>query len=462
MFDRLLQLASSTNRLTYRFLGLPESFLTWDEKLHASALRKAERVVYGLAGLAAYEGKETRELHRLTRRSAAQFCARESFYPPGVRAVRFVLGFGLLATTVLNATMVAALGSLKRPSTPSRADVAAFQLPARLREDAERLFPGKSVAWPQGLKPRWRMREIGFFWRAVFAYPAGLRYPNALGNFLQFMGRGAHLLDVLDAEIVLVSLERSPASSLLTAYIRSRGKLAHNIMHGEHFFGAHNCFCEFDVIHCWGRHFQECYARSLCRAEYSLVGCKFHQELIEARGRGAIASDKTVLMVHSWVMDVNPKLREGTLRFLLSLDPGWRVVLRGHPTGGDRCIHAAEELTKRLMEAGSSLKIVAQLGAEVALSEVLTQRPAFFGAASTVLLEAWVAGCKVIYQDGTASSEAYMPRFQGSPNVMLITDETSEQELQAFLSTGAVFDEEERKRVDYLTKLPDLAASDSI
>lgn len=450
LVKRLQSIAGSPKGWARALLGLPDSYMSWDPALHEKALRTAERWVYGPRGLQAYEESCPGDLARLARRSVAHYAARESFYPWHVRALRRVLGLGFLLATQL-AVVRSLVSSRTRAEQPSR--IVTFKVVARLKPDVEAAFPDGSALWVDDPPRTWGWDDVGFALRACVQCPKLLLYPHLLANFVQMQGQIRTLLARHSPEAVLSSIERSPHASLLTAYLRRRNVRHLNIMHGEHFFGAHNAFCEFDSMLVWSEYFADLYRRSRCRpGEVRVVGCVPHRRMA-ARRRERCGAPLSVLLIHNWVMDSSPKIQQGALRFLEAVPEGASVLLRGHPAAGEECVASAAKFTEVLSSRGVGLRVEPQLGSSISMEDAVADRPVVVGTASSILLDAWVAGCKVVYLEGLACVESYLPRYGGSPNVMVFDASTSVDSVRRFLAAPAVDDDAEMERVNRLTDL---------
>ena len=69
------------------------------------------------------------------------------------------------------------------------------------------------------------------------------------------------------------------------------------------------------------------------------------------------------------------------------------------------------------------------------------------GAYSTLMLEAWLGGCKLVYLDINAWPPTVLARHHGSPNVLHMGTAKGLAEIKGFLGDAAILDAEERSRL---------------
>ncbi|HLQ76608.1 MAG TPA: hypothetical protein VK210_04595 [Terriglobia bacterium] len=89
----------------------------------------------------------------------------------------------------------------------------------------------------------------------------------------------------------------------------------------------------------------------------------------------------------------------------------------------------------------------------VPIEEALGRARVVLGIASTVLIEAWIAGCKVIHIAGGPERSVVMDRYQNSANVFYCDQNTNDCALDRFLSAPVELNEHERTLVNHLTVL---------
>jgi hypothetical protein len=89
----------------------------------------------------------------------------------------------------------------------------------------------------------------------------------------------------------------------------------------------------------------------------------------------------------------------------------------------------------------------------VPIEETLGAARVVLGIASTVLIEAWIAGCKVIHIAGGPERSVLMDRYQNSANVFYCDENTNDCDLDRFLAAPVELNERERALVNHLAVL---------
>lgn len=81
----------------------------------------------------------------------------------------------------------------------------------------------------------------------------------------------SELLDLYQPKKILVTQEMVFESSILTNYLRDKGVLHINFMHGEKWFSIQDAFCSFDIFYVWDEHYIKIFQSLKCQiTEYRL------------------------------------------------------------------------------------------------------------------------------------------------------------------------------------------------
>jgi hypothetical protein len=146
-------------------------------------------------------------------------------------------------------------------------------------------------------------------------------------------------------------------------------------------------------------------------------------------------------------------LYESLMRAVLQrLDRSWEVRVRRHPA----------ELRTRLkwMDALNADPVLMQKGISLTeeppslpIEDALAKSRVVLGVASGAMIEAWIAGCKVMHLAGGPCPDELMGRYQGSENVMYFDGTGNGEALHRFLFEPARLDEHEARRVNHLVTM---------
>jgi hypothetical protein len=211
-------------------------------------------------------------------------------------------------------------------------------------------------------------------------------------------------------------------------------------------------FTEFDEYRLWGKHFSELLEAQRAAGRVHVVGVPLHRDLFHRVRPARQPRPARLLIIDPFLHELEWDHDAHFLRLLRELDGRWEVRIRRHP---------ADKLPKLehvlRWNSGSELirrgvRVEEERPDQVPIQDALERSFVVAGVSSAALLEAWIAGCKVIYVPGGPSRASVMDRHRGSPNICHLADDPN---LQQFLSTPILFDEAEARRIDYLTAVLD-------
>ncbi|HYU45134.1 MAG TPA: hypothetical protein VEK84_03025, partial [Terriglobales bacterium] len=241
------------------FGGMPRLLMEAEPAVQREIILRAEKSVYGDAGLESYEATEKTSLRALARRALAQhLCQRALLGSARVSWLRRMI-FGLAFPPLLALFALASLRPGKAPAESNRPDLVVFFWAERLYKFiGDCHFQGQSYVLHRARHVCFRNREIRFFLRTIAGCPRILCYPELLCNFVRWLGYYGYVIRChRPKEAVVHFFENTASSSLMTAYLHERGLRHIDVQHGEIMFTAMSAFCRFDEVRLWGEHFRD-------------------------------------------------------------------------------------------------------------------------------------------------------------------------------------------------------------
>jgi hypothetical protein len=455
LFDRLFKwVLSIQHPLLASVLGGPNLAYTATFDPHETSrnIERIERDVFGLEGL---EGMESRlgagALAVLVRRSYAQYLGRvATLRYPSARYAHLLLHGAMLVLLIPYLLLKGA----RPPTSPGFARgvvVGGNEGARKLVEGAHHDQVTLDVCPLPG--DYFGPKEVRFFLRAIRAHPRLLLCPPLLSNALRWLSKYAWIRKRYRPSELVVFAEGIPACSILTAYLREHGIRHVNHMHGERFSTPAQAFCCFDEMAVWGEAFRDLFMRQRWRVEtVRISGTPFHERLFTEL-RGIPGHARVVLVIHTQFLVPGSRPFVALADMLRGLGDGWRAVFRPHYhqlAHGRGCFDA---LRRELPD----FRIAWQDPGRTQLLDAIAEVNVVVGAYSTALLEAWIAGRKVIHLQGEITRDGLMPRYSGSPNV-LFADEACD--IAEFVSAPATDDSVERGRVNRLVCVAKLPSPD--
>ena len=435
------------------FGGMPRRLMEAEPEMQERILRCAEKSVYGDRGLEAYEASAKSPLHALARRSLAQhLCQRALLGSAAINGLRRVL-FGLLLVPLLIRFLVASLRWSKTTPSAARPDRVIFFWAERLYKFVDDChLPTQSYVLHRGQQAFFGRREIGFFLRTLAACPRFLWYPELLSNFMRWLGYYGHVVQKYrPMEAVAHFFENTASCSLMTAYLHEIGLRHIDVQHGEIMFTAMSAFCRFDEVRLWGEHFGAVLQSSrIPAASIRIEGTRYHSTLFHGLRKQGQPRGKRLLIIDPFVYEDHALHHAMIRKVLARLDPGWEIRVRRHPAELRRRLPWVERLTAELESNHSGIHLEEELPS-VPIEDALSRSRIVLGVASAALIEAWIAGCKIVHIAGGPRREVVMNRYQNSLNAIYCDAHTDMVSLDAFLRQPAVLDEGESRLVNHLT-----------
>jgi hypothetical protein len=434
--------------------GMPRLLLDADPALQREIILGAEKAVYGKWGLERSEAAELSSLRSLARRSLAQHLCQRALRGGGLNGLRRVV-CAFAFPTLLAMFVLATVCQRKPPVGHSRPHLVVFFWAERLYKFiGDWQLAGQKYELHRKRAVYFAGREIRFFLRTIAACPRILCYPELLCNLIRWLGYyGYATKHYQPKEAVVHFFEGTASSSLMTAYLHQQGLRHINVQHGEVMFTAMSAFCQFDEIHVWGGHFREIFlfGRSPA-ANMRVSGTRYHRELFRNLRTRRQPRPKRLLIIDPFMYQ-DPHTPYALIKQVVErLEMGWDVRVRRHPAELRKTLAWMEELNAGLKSSQKNICLEEE-GPTVPIEEALNGARIVLGIASTVLIEAWIAGCKVIHIAGGPERSVVMDRYQNSANVFYCGQNTVDRDLDTFIAAPVELNERERALVNYLTVL---------
>lgn len=416
-------------------------------------MASCEREVYGPKGLAEYELLEPIRRKRLVRRSLAQYlCQSAQVDRRSVRAARFVVFGGTLPFLFC---FLVAKTLFRRVDTPvmKTAKTAVFLGAPRLRKFVwEGMFGDDEIVPFTKRDVHLGTNELCFLFRVVLDLPQILFYPALVSNLLRWLAYYGSVIQRSNPTRIVNFFEGTVSSSMITAYLGERGIQHCNIQHGELIPSAFCAFCEFDEYRLWGEHFRDLLIRQHCAGHMRVVGVPLHRQLFRHLRLAHQPRPRRLLLLDPFLHAIEWNHDAHFIRMLRSLDRSWEVRVRRHPEDKQRVLPHLHRWNADPGVRRLGIIVKEERPEDLSLEDALTTTRVVAGVSSAVLLEAWMAGCKVVYIPGGAGRDVVMARHSESPNVCYLTELAS---VEAFLSSPACIDKAEERRVNHITAVID-------
>jgi len=434
--------------------GMSRLLLEADPALQRKIILEAEKAVYGDSGLETSEAAEVSLLRSLARRSLAQHLCQRALRGGGLNGLRRVV-FAFALPALLALFVLATFCHRKLPASRSCPDVVVFFWAERLYKFiGDRQFAGQKFELHRTRGVFFGAKEILFFLSTIAACPRMLCYPELLCNLVRWLGYYGYVTKHYQPkEAVVHFFEGTASSSLMTAYLHQQGLRHINIQHGEVMFTAMSAFCSFDDIHVWGEHFREIFLSSRSpAANIRVSGTQYHRDLLRNLRTHHQRRPQRLLIIDPFMYQ-DPHTPYALIKRVVErLDMGWDVRVRRHPAELRKTLAWMDALNAELESTHKHICLEEELPT-VPIEEALGRARVVLGIASTVLIEAWIAGCKVIHIAGGPERSVVMDRYQNSANVFYCDQNTNDCALDRFLSAPVELNEHERTLVNHLTVL---------
>lgn len=440
------------------FSGTPPLRLEADPVVQERLIGMAERRVYGQEGLEGFEKRVPSRLARLAHRSLAQFfCQQALVTTRSVKAIRLI-GFAAAAPFLLAFLLVRSLwpyrdgpSPLEEPGATVSAAVVFLWATRHEKFVWDGAFGDRPVVAHRNDRVHLGRAELRFMRRAFRSCPGVLAHPELLCHFLRWLAYYGYVVRALRPQMVANFSESTAASSLMTAYLAERGIMHCGIQHGEIVFSAYSAFAEFDEYRAWGSHFADILTRQRSAAQQVITcGVPFHRQLFHEVRQSNQPRPSRLLIVDPFLQGMDREFTYAMLKVLALLDGAWEVRIRRHPADRRPALDDVKLWNDSAELVRRGVRVEEECPESVPIEETLGRSRVVAGIASALLLEAWFAGCKVVYVPGGPPRTVVMDRHLSSPNVCYLSDE---QDLTTFLGSAAELDDKEARRIHHVTAI---------
>ena len=386
-------------------------------------------------------------------RSLAQFLCQESLYTNAAQKIISKILFSLALPFV---AMFFLLKSFKN-STTNVCDVFVFEYGDLdyVRSDFKnrKILTGAAGS-TVGSKLGWF--EINFLFRSILKQPQYLLHPKLLVNILRWLSAYAWVVRYCKPKTIVTFFEGTASCSLLTEYLHCYHIQHWNYAHGEHFkYDCYSAYANFDRYVIWGEFFKNIQVEKNCQSDmfFTRAPDVFKRFYNEIRHSPKINNKHITVLIHSGVQKGKIEY-EYLLRLLRQLNSEWTVLLRPHPVDRSSWPAVLNDLKKDLSSIESlKIQVKPEYPEVVPMQESVQRSSIFVGSASAALLEALLAGCKIIYLPGRIKNKDILERHQGSLNILYYNDDIEAPLLKEFLETEYLINDSEDNKINYLFEL---------
>lgn len=427
------------------FWGLDASHY-YDEAWNRAVIERVRRQVFAGDGLRTSVAEMNDE--DLVRRSFAQHLCQQLL----VRHTWLAWLRGIAALCALPVLLVWYLGRRHfraERADPEPAPYVAFVYYADHREFVSGLLGTLTVTLSTNsgalaAADAWRL------FRIMARYPRALLAPELV---LRAVIRAARCTEAIrryrPTRLVDFS-EHSSTSSVVTAYLRALGVRYVNVMHGDRAPVAIYAFATFDEMHVWGPYYQRLFRDLHVSADQFLVsGNPVHRRLRVQRALTLpSAAGRRLLVFYEYLIQSAPYL-DLLLKLFDQVDHAWEIVLRLRPPRR-REPPVTERLVQRVRDwwatEGGDRRLAIEYADSVDIVHSITSAGAAVGIYTTALMDAWVAGRKLI----CLRSQRHPFKVPNAPyfrskNVLVFGEAT---QLGQFLDAPPRWDQDEEDLLD--------------
>ena len=175
-----------------------------------------------------------------------------------------------------------------------------------------------------------------------------------------------------------------------------------------------------------------------------------HSELYQARMIKKDRLRRRLLLPLQPSLALSPECLSLIQSVIESLPDSWDVMVRPHPAHLTNVKQVVRELRLFIKEHGLRHRVMMESPRKTGLVESLKRTDVVIGTFGAVMLEGWLAGCKIIHMPYLVHPSTVMERYDSSPNVVYIDSATTPDRIREFVCTAPVLEGAEDERVRYL------------
>jgi hypothetical protein len=392
----------------------------------------------------------------LLRSYAQHLCQIRLVGDSRVRWIQNVLAGGLLVPLTLWWIACYLLGRIMR-ARPERMNSVAFVYLPYVRGLVERLRPAGSTVFLTRRSVELSLFDLRFALSLFLAFPRCWLDFTFLLKALLAIGYYSFVIRRYQPSEILDCHEHSASVSVQTAYCRARGVKHINFMHGDRALVAEYAFATFDEFYVWGEYYRDLFTSLSCpHDQFTIVGNPLHQSLFcELAMRPASMNLRFCLLVfYETLMTPRSPFLQLLTRLLEEVPQQWHVVIRCRADRSHEQYNGeefAKALNHMLAERGRPL-VDLESERERSIHDSVAAADVAVGIYSTALLDAWVAGRKVIRLKSKAETFWIPePPYTGSRNFITFDEDTV---LGDFLEHKFCFDSKESRLLNRISLQP--------
>lgn len=447
----LLHLGRKVINFSWILFGLRSYKLNLSHLEVEKILKKIENKVYGEKGINKFEDNSNSEIKRLILRSFAQFLSQREIYRSKlglfIQDILFVFFF-LLIIFYISIKMFFVQEKIYHSNT----DVVVCYHYPYLKKIVADLFinSNKKRIFIEKLSMYLTLKDIFFFIRCLVYYPRLMLYPHFLFSLLKWICCYSFIVCRYKPRAIVNFFEGSFISSIMTGYLREHNIIHINHMHGERLFQPQLSFCEFDYFYVYGQYWIDLFKHLKCNSNYVIKINSFHKCLYKLRYSKSRNYDKKILIIHSQILTCASKEYKLLTNVLKNVPKDWKIKYRFHPNEKESGIRFFNYLKKEKFSQKLGIDIQLDDFQERSIEKSLHTTKVVIGQISAALLEAWIAGCKVIYLCKTYDLET---RYNESRNIFFINFNSNDKEIKKFLLDPPIVNEKENKLIKYVSNV---------
>ena len=420
----------------------------WSQARLSSVLAAVEAIVYGKAGIEGFEAEPRSTQDRLLRRSFAQYLAtRATYKSTWILTLQDLIFFFLLAGYVI---LLPLLSVLPHPRMEQDSDsIAILYHYPYLFDLVKDILPQEDKVFLQQAPVLFSFHDVCFLLKGALNYPRILCHPHFLFSLVKWISLYSGIIRRYRPKAILNFIEGSFVSSVLTGYLRGKGILHINHLHGEIFSSPRFAFSEFDQFMVYGEYWKNLFLSLKCRSEFIVLKNLYYSHLYQINVNTLWDNKELSLIIfHSYLLNIDTDEYEALCRLIRLLQDTGSTYFRFHPNQKESGVEFFASLQKRFKGANYSISPDPHQNDPIDMS--LADATIAVGYTTAALFQAWVAGCKVIY---LGDANDLRMRYQDSQNVLFLNSAISDAEIKQFITTPPVHSPHETQLIDHVAKI---------
>lgn len=450
----ILKISNVESPWLAKLFGGRTELANFGDPMHTGIFREVE------AWRTAWLGGDENEHRRLASYALAAGRCRDELLRrqmgPGYVRFERVFFTGAFLLTAAQIAMNSCIIALRRQhASGKRPTAVCFPANRTVRTTAARILPEAEIVYLPKYGYYFSGDALGFFLTTIWRAPALLANPRLLSNFLRLLSQFCHVAENYRPRVVIGYFDGTSSMSLLTCYLRRLGIAHYNVMHGEVFYSTdHSTYAEADRFYVWGEYYKTILLRQHCPdGQFFLLASPALTELFQRHRWRHQPRDRTLLLLHEPYLELDASIYQAMILLLGTLDDGWTVTIRTHPSYQGNLEEFIGRIRDRLPPEARRRRFVHETPFAISPPESLASHRVVASCVSTMLLEGWLAGCKVVYFSGLLRDDLLAERYQASPNVLILSAAIPAATLRTFLNTPAVLDKAETARVNHVVQV---------